>query len=332
MLLKLGFAAPPKTLSTGITLPCEMLQAAQQVARIKNKKTTRLQIKVFSEQGGPAQVTGPIQLVSHGSWEDLFLCDWIFVPPLWGNPIPVVEQQNMLVTGLKKAVEQQRTIVATGTGVCLLAQSGVLDQRYATSHWYYLDRFKQRYPNVFLKSGQTITVDQNIYCTAGVNALTDLILHFIRQWFGRDIMNVIERHFSHEVKRSMTQSEFLNAGLIHDDEDIMNAQAWLLEHLTQPFHLNELAALTQLTPRTLSRRFAQATGMSPKQYWQQWRMMGAEELLRDTNLSVQDVADHMGFSDATYFIKLFKKRAFVTPKAYRKISRNKQFQLAPSSG
>ena len=329
MILKLGFAVPPKTLATGITLPCEMLQAAQQVARINNRLAPRLDIQIFSEHGGPAQVTGPIQLMSHGSWQAMFQCDWIFLPPLWGNPLAIVEQQQELVLGLKTAVEQQRSIVATGTGVCLLAQSGVLNQRHATTHWYYFDRFKQRYPAILLKTGQTMTVDQNIYCTASVNALTDLVLHLIRQWYGRDIMNVIERHFSHEVKRSMTQSEFLNAGLAHDDEDITNAQAWILERLAQPFQLSELAASIQLSPRTLLRRFVLATGISPKQYWQQWRMLRAEELLRDTNLSVQDIADHMGFNDTAYFIKVFKKRAFVTPNAYRKMSRNKQFQVTP---
>jgi len=329
MTLRIGFAAPPKTLATGITLPCEMLHAAQQVARMQHKNALELDINIFSESGLPAKVTGPIQLVSHGTWNDLFECDWIFVPPLWGNPLPVVEQQQHLVQGLATATAQQRQLVATGTGVCLLAQSGALDHRNATTHWYFIDRFKRRYPKVQLKLGQTITVDQNIYCTASVNALTDLILHLIRQWYGLDIMNVIERHFSHEVRRSITHSELLQAGLAHDDEDIINAQAWILERLSQPFQMQQLAEAVQLTPRTLSRRFSQATGISPKQYWQQCRILKAEELLRDTNLTVQDIAEHLGFHDTAYFIKLFKKRAFVTPKAYRRISRHKQFQVQP---
>lgn len=329
MSLQIGFAALPKALSTGITLPCEMLQAAQQIATIKHKHAPKLNIRLFSEQGQPAKVTGPIELVSHGTWQELLECDWIFLPPLWGNPITVVRQQTELITGLGLAASKQQHIIATGTGVCLLAQSGALNDRYATTHWYFIERFQSLFPEVKLKSDQAITSDQNLYCTASVNALTDLILHLIRQWFGHDIMNVIERHFSHEVKRSISQSAFLNAGLAHDDEDIIHAQAWILERLSTPFALAELADTLQLSSRTLARRFVQATGISPKQYWQQWRMLRAEELLRDSNLSVQDIADHLGFTDTAYFIRQFKKRALVTPNAYRRISRTKQFQVEP---
>jgi transcriptional regulator GlxA family with amidase domain len=327
MTFSIGFAALPKALSTGITLPCEMLHAAQQIARTRNKQAPKITIHVYSEDGLPAKVTGPIQLVSHGNWHALLKCDWIFIPPLWGNPVTVVRQQQALIDGLKKAALNRQNIISTGTGVSLIAHSGALNNRHATTHWYFVEKFRSLFPKVTLKPGQAITADQNLYCTASVNALTDLVLYFIRKWYGIDIMNVVERHFSHEVKRTITQNEVLSADLQHDDEDIINAQAWILERLAEPFFVSELAAAVGLSERTLSRRFVQATGLSPKQYWQQWRILRAEELLRDSNLNVQEVAEYLGFNDANYFIKQFKKKAYITPNAYRRISRNKQFQL-----
>ena len=327
MNLKIGFAAMPKALATGITLPCEMLQAAQQIARTHQQNPPKINIKIYTQDALPVKMTGPIQLVSHGGWDELFNCQWIFIPPLWGNPLPVLQKHPQLIDGLQQAAQNQQNIVASGTGVCFVAQSGTLDQKQATTHWYFVEKFKQRYPAVYLKTGQAITADHNLYCTASVNALTDMVLYLIRKWYGIDIMNVIERHFSHEVKRTIAQNELLTAALQHDDEDIINAQAWILARLSEPFLLKDLAHAIGLNPRTLARRFLDATGVSPKQYWQQWRILRAEELLRDSNLNIQEVAEQLGFSDANYFIRQFKKRSFVTPSAYRKMSRNKQFQL-----
>lgn len=325
--MKVGFVALARTLATGITLPCEMLQAAAQLTRARNRSGPLPEFRILAQDGLGEQVAGGLHLRAQGRWSDLQGCDQIFVPPLWGNPLPMVRRYPELIDELARAANQGIPIVATGTGVCLLAESGILNQRVATTHWYYFGRFTERYPDVILRPRQSITWDRDIYCAGSVNALTDLVLYFIRQWYDENIMGVIERHFSHEVSRSLSQPYYRLGGLQHEDEDIVAAQAWLLERLDQSFSLAQLAKAVGMTPRTLSRRFVQATGESPKQYWLQLRLLRAEELLRDSNLSIQDIAELLGFSDAAYFTRLFRQRAGITPNNYRRVSRAKQFSV-----
>lgn len=331
--MQIGFVAVPKTLATGITLPCEMLHAAAQLARARrvSERFSGARLPAFlvlSEDGRAQQVAGGVHLEAQGSWDALLSCDLIVVPPLWGNPLSMLSRHRTLVDTLAQAAGRNIPIVATGTGVCLLAESGVLDHRVATTHWYYFEAFARRYPEVLLRPRQSITYDQDIYCVGSVNALTDLVLYFIRTWYNDDIMGVIERHFSHEVSRTLSEPYYRLGGLQHDDEDVVSAQAWLLDRLDKPFSLPELAARVGLTPRTLSRRFVQATGESPKQYWMQLRLLRAEEMLRETNLTVQDIAELLGFNDASYFIRLFRQRAGITPNDYREVTRAKQFSAA----
>ncbi len=323
--MKIGFVALSRTLATGITLPCEMLNAAAQLARARHRTGPMPVFRILAQDGLGEQVAGGLHLRAQGRWSDLRDCDHIFVPPLWGNPLPMVRRYPELIAELADAANQGIPIVATGTGVCLLAESGILNQRVATTHWYYFGRFAERYPEVILRPRQSITWDRDLYCAGSVNALTDLVLYFIRQWYDEDIMGVIERHFSHEVSRTLSQPYYRLGGLQHEDEDIVAAQAWLLERLDQTFSLAQLADAVGLTPRTLSRRFVQATGESPKQYWLQLRLLRAEELLRETNLSIQEIAELLGFSDAAYFTRLFRQRAGITPNNYRRVSRAKQF-------
>lgn len=335
--MRIGYVALPKTLATGITLPCEMWQAAAQLARARRVEgqspgTTKLEFLVFSQDGHTQPVAGGLTLHTQGSWDAMLTYDLLLIPPLWGNPVSMLQRHQALVDTLAQAVARGLPVIATGTGVCLLAESGTLNGRAATTHWYYFGAFAKRYPKVLLRPRQAITFGQGVYCAGSVNALTDLVLFFIRTWYNEEIMGVIERHFSHEVSRTLSQPYYRLGGLQHDDEDIVNAQAWLLERLDRPFSLQHLADAVGLTPRTLSRRFVSATGESPKQYWLQLRLVKAEEMLRETNLSVQDIAEWLGFSDASYFIKLFRQRAGVTPNDYRRVTRAKQFSADTAQG
>ncbi|MBS3805323.1 MAG: helix-turn-helix domain-containing protein [Oleiphilaceae bacterium] len=330
--MRLGFVTLPRTLATGITLPCEMGQAAAQLARAKRipqPKAGTPEFLVLAENGQQQEVAGGISLRAQGNWDDLLACDTIIIPPFWGSPVPMLRRFPHVIGLLAQAVGQGIPIIATGTGVCLLAESGVMDGRAATTHWYYFGEFARRYPNVLLRPRQSITFDREIYSVGSINALTDLVLFFIGRWYGDEIMSIIEQHFSHEVSRTLSQPYYRLGGLQHDDEDIVAAQAWMLDRLDRPFVLSALADAVGLNPRTLSRRFVRATGESPKQYWLQLRLIRAEEMLRQTNLNVQEVAEILGFSDASYFIKLFRQRAGLTPNDYRQVTRTKQFSARP---
>ena len=104
-------------------------------------------------------------------------------------------------------------------------------------------------------------------------------------------------------------------------------QSLLIAQYSQPWTINQLCQQSGLSVRTLNRRFQQAIGIAPLAYLKKIRLEQASDLLKDTNLSVMDIALQVGYTDSDYFARLFKQQFFLSPSAFRKSVRNKLFYL-----
>jgi transcriptional regulator GlxA family with amidase domain len=217
-------------------------------------------------------------------------------------------------------------IIGVGTGNCLLAEAGLLDGHPATTHWHYAKQFSQDYPNVSLKPDFFITQSERMYTVASLNALADVIVHIISQYYGKEAAQHVERNFSHEIRKPYEDQRYL-AGAVnrHADELIAQIQFWLKTNLSSELDLQEVAAQFSLSYRTFTRRFRLATNQSPIEYWQQLRVEGAKELLASSNLSIQEVALEVGYNDQGHLTRVFKKVLSQTPSEYRKVVRRKLF-------
>ena len=102
------------------------------------------------------------------------------------------------------------------------------------------------------------------------------------------------------------------------DELVKNAVQWMQENLAQEFQLDTLASQLAVSPRTFIRRFNQATGKPPKQYFQKLRIDEAKRLLESTALSVDDITEKVGYVDVSSFRRLFKREVALSPTEYRK--------------
>ena len=318
----------PKVLTTGVSGPCEMFQAAESLKHVGGRLLNNwqpLELLRVSPNKTPVKTTGGIQIVPDSTLVEAPPADLVILAPIWGNPMPTVRREVQLRQWLREQYEQGATLIATGTSVCLLAEEGLLDHQPATTHWYFFDRFKALYPQVDLNTQQFITYSNRLYCAGSINALSDLILYLIEQRYGEDITRVVERHFSHEVNRSYEKPFFLQGGNQHHDEDIIRAQEWVNQHWQEEVTLQAWGEAIDMSVRTLSRRFKLATGITPLNYLNELRMGKARELLRDTNIPVTDIAALVGFRDSTYFSRLFRTNNDISPVEYRKMVRSKTF-------
>ncbi|MCG8614045.1 MAG: AraC family transcriptional regulator [Pseudomonadales bacterium] len=308
-----------------------MLHAAELLVRTRPGKRhenwERLNLLRVSETRRAMPLTGGMRVVPDKTFATIEQPDWIVVPPIWGNPFPTVHQQLALRLWLKGCYQRGSTLIATGTSVCFLAEEGLLDDIPVTTHWYFFDRFRKRYPHLELNTRQFITYGENIYCAGSINALSDLILYLVEQRYGNTITRIVERHFSHEINRSYEKPFFMHGSNQHHDEDIVRAQEWCHDQWQQEITIDDLARIAGLNSRTFTRRFKNATGLTAVQYLQALRLNRSAELLKDTNLSVSDIAQIAGFRDLNYFTRLFKRHNDVTPGEYRKIVRAKLFYL-----
>ena len=147
-------------LATSLTLPLEMLLAGEAFARRYDKSAIQLNTQLLGQYADKIKSRAGINIVpdsylvaSSGKENTAYqqAPDIIIVPSMWRNPRPILKQHALLISWLKKCWQQGSTLIGVGTGVCFLAESGLLDDHPATTHWHYVDQFKRDYPKVDLK-------------------------------------------------------------------------------------------------------------------------------------------------------------------------------------
>jgi len=325
--MRIAFIITPNMLATSLTNAYELFYAANQVIKRDHSRSlpTAQLIKVSTHRHSITLPSGlsfePDAIIG----DEIY--DMVYIPALWRNPRPVVNSNQVLVEWIRQQYEHGAIINSTGTGVCFIAEAGLLHNKPATTHWHHFEQFARDYPEAQLKRQHFITNAGKIYCAASVNALTDLTLHHVHRFYSKKVSEHLAQHFSHEVRQpfdrlSFTQKENTN----HPDEVVLQAQLWMQNHLNNAaITIQQLAELFGMSQRNFTRRFRKATNTTPLKYLQNQRLLEAKELLQNSNLSISEIAYRVGYIDVSYFTKLFKELFSTTPKQYRTQVRAKLF-------
>lgn len=321
--MKVGFALYDKTLLTSVTLACEMLLSANQLRSRALQRADKQIIEIIA----PANTTmmGGLKLHIDFDYSEFRQYDMVILPPMWGNPVTSIKKHPQIIPWVCQQYRGGARILATGTGVCWLAESGLLDGQVATTHWYYYDKFEKRYPNIKLNREASIIRSNGLYCARSINAQTELIVYLISRYIGADIAKVIEKHYMHEVSRVDSEPYYYTGGELQFDEAVAIAKAYIHQHMAQPLTADKIAEQCGLSVRTLSRRFVHQLGETPHQYLINIRLQQAKLLFRDINLSISEIAEIVGYKDAHYFSTLFKRQFDISPKQYRQLTTSKAY-------
>jgi len=302
----------------------EMMAAA----RVFSGTSTRCSIDLVSTDLSSITMADGTILQPTAVLDTLKQADLIVLPAIWGHPKRVIQKCRSLVPWLKRQGDAGVLVCATGTGCCFLAEAGLLDGQPATTHWHYFDRFARDYPAVQLRRSHLITQAGNIYCAASVNSLADLMVHVIERTHDKAIARKVERHFSPEIRRDFDSTVFsAHRYSSTDDEMVVQVQQFFHDNYAGLFSLQQIAEGLGVSLRTLNRRFKQGTGMTPLAYVQKLRLAQAEDLLKNTNIAVSEVAHLVGYSNLAYFSRLFKQSLQQSPSEYRKAIRAKLFRV-----
>ena len=324
---KIAIALYNQALGTSISLPMEMLQAAIQTAKGSDITYEQYELVTVGIDLKPVTTGSGINITPHQLIDDTQF-ELIFLPSMWRSPRHNLKRYSQYIPWLIHQYEHGAMICGAGTGAFFVAETGLLNGKAATTHWFYFKQFESLYPSIKLQKQHFITKADNLYCAGSLNAVADMTVHLIELLFDKRIAQHVESQFSNEVRSSFQHSAFLyEKTLAHTYEDILQVQAWLQQHYNQPLNIETLAKQFDLSVRSLNRRFKEASQQTPKQYIQELRMDAAKELLRKTNLSIGDIANHVGYQDVSYFSELFKKKLGANPKSYRLSVRNKLFRL-----
>lgn len=316
--------AHPRMLATSITLPLEILRAAAQASR--ERPTPNVSLQLMAQTPGAITLGDGLSLSTQSLTPDL-KPDVLLVPAIWRTPHWVLNHYGWQIDVIKTAIQQGSYVCSVGTGSYLVAETGYLNDTQATTHWHWFDDFAASYPQVKLRRDQLITQSERIFCVGSVNSIADLMVYLAGKLFSPASARAIENQFSPEIRRRFTPHALGNRGESHNDEKILDAQLYLRNRLQYPLTLSALADAVDLTPRTLSRRFKNAVGLSPSEYLNHLRMEEARTLLNHSNLSIADIAWSTGIHDASLFAQRFKRDVGMTPRQYRQAVRGKTFTV-----
>lgn len=242
----------------------------------------------------------------------------IAVVPGWHdlNEAPPSE----LTEALARCHERGAHVVGLCYGTYALAYGGLLDNKRASTHWLAEQDFLQRFPKVKLDTNALYVEDDRLVTSAGTAAGLDCCLFLVREYHGAKTANTIARLMVVPPHREGGQAQFIEqpVAISTQDAHINRLLDYLREHLADTHTIDELAARTAMSRRTFTRHFQKATGMTVLEWLVSERLRQGRELLETTSLSVEAIAERVGFHTATSFRQHFKQRHHVSPRDWRK--------------
>lgn len=249
--------------------------------------------------------------------EALASMDAVLIPSLWLNGPQAVAEQGGLVQALSQ-LDDSVLVATLCTGAYLLAASGRLNGKQATTHWMLADGFQTRFPQVQVQAQNNLTHDGQLVCSGGSLAAVDVCLYVVQLLAGRDVSRNLARLLVTDLTRGpQTLYTPPQGWRRHADQEIHHIEAYIAGHHDQALSLDQLAQRMHTSVRTLQRRFLAATGMTPIQYQQAVRIDRSKDLLEASAMPVGLVAEQVGYQDRVAFGRLFKKVTGLTPAAYR---------------
>ena len=225
-----------------------------------------------------------------------------------------------LVGALTAAHERGAHIMAICRGAFVLAATGLLDGRRATTHWRWAGEFAHRFPAVDLDPNVLYIDHGDLSTSAGTAAGLDLGLHLLRRAHGAAVAAEVARRMVVPPHRSGGQAQYIRRPLpaTAGDHVLHDTLQWAAARLDRPLTVDDLATHAHLAPRTFARRFVAILGTTPHRWLTDRRVERAQELLETTALPVSTVAHRCGFGSVDALRAGFVDRNGTTPAAYRR--------------
>ncbi|HEX5595550.1 MAG TPA: helix-turn-helix domain-containing protein [Micromonosporaceae bacterium] len=268
---------------------------------------------------GPAQI-GRFRMEPDDGLDGLARADTVIIPAVEDIDADVPPD---LLNAVRAAHEVGARLVSLCTGAFVLAAAGVLDGLRATTHWAHTEALAARYPRVKVDPDVLYVDNGKVLASAGKAAAIDLCLHLIRRDHGSTVANAVARRLVVPPHRAGGQAQFVTTPVpARDDHPLANLLPWALKRLNRPLTVEDLARQANMSSRNLTRHFKSITGTTPLQWLSTQRIRRAQELLENTDHSIDAIAEAAGMGTATTLRRHFNRTVGVPPDAYRRTFRS----------
>lgn len=245
--------------------------------------------------------------------------DLVIVPAMVGNFPLFIEEHAPFIEWMKKQYHKGTVLCSTCTGAFLVAATGHLDGKEATTSWFASNDFRALFPKVTL-TDEKIIVDNGTIITGGATmSFQNLCIYLIEKYYGAEIGNYAAKMFLVEKgKTSQLTYAIFNTQKEHGDVEILKTQHFIEQNAADKLVISSLANHSAMAERTFIRRFKSATGNTPSEYIQRVKVELAKKLLEKDKNSIQEICYETGYEDQSYFRNVFKKYTGLTPVDYKK--------------
>jgi transcriptional regulator GlxA family with amidase domain len=294
-----------------------------------------IQPLVVSADGKGFRSCNGIWIEPDASVADAPAPDVICIPDIFVSPDEDISgRYDAEIAWIRERFEGGATLATACTGALLLAEAGLLNGLDVTTHWAYCEAMAARYPEITVHPNRALIVtgpEQRIVMAGGGTSWLDLGLFMIARHLGvEEAMHTARLHLIDWHDIGQQPFAVLTSGCKADDAVIARCQEWAADNYVASTPVAAMETLSGLTERSFKRRFKQATGMSPMEYVHTIRLEETKQLLETTDLPVEAIANEVGYEDASFFGRLFKRKVGLTPVQYRK--RFKTLRTALESG
>jgi transcriptional regulator GlxA family with amidase domain len=167
---------------------------------------------------------------------------------------------------------------------------------------------------------------EELVCSGASTTWHDMVLYLIARHAGATAAQAVARMFALQWHQDGLAPYIVFEGRTdHGDAEIGSAQQWLAAHFSVASPVDEMIKRSRLAERTFKRRFTAATGLTPIDYVQRLRIEDAKRRLERTDASVDEISWRVGYEDAAFFRRLFRRTTGMAPGAYRKRFRIPEF-------
>lgn len=323
--LHVSLVAIPDAVISTLTGIYDVLGSFRMLGRIDPALPTEppFMVEIVAELSGPVALASGVPVEARRGVADVDATDIVIVPSVLLGP----EGWNTgryphLVDWARRMHARGALICSACSGVFLLAETGLFDGRNATVHWGYADDFRKTFPNVPLQPERVLVVsgDRDELVTSGASMTWhDLVLYLIARHAGATAAQAIARYFALQWHHDgLAPYVVFHGRRDHGDATITGAQEWIATHFSVANPVEEIVRRSGLAERTFKRRFKEATGFAPIDYIQRLRIEDAKRRLERTDAPADEISWQVGYEDAAFFRRLFKRTTGLTPGAYRR--------------
>lgn len=282
-----------------------------------------IDVRIVAATDKPFRCFGNVLVEPSAALDDIAEADVVVVCDIY-TPIdtPPRGRYPREIAWLKQMYAKGSIVAAVCSGTLIPVEAGLLDGRECAEHWGYRDMFREHYPKVRFREESILVFageDARLITAGGHSSWHDLALHLIARLCGKNhaLRTAKVYLFSGHLDGQLPFAA-MSRRIQKTDAVIGQCQEWIAQNYERANPVAAMAERSGLNLRTFARRFRAATGYRPMDYVHALRIEEAKQFIESEAIGIDEISLKVGYDDPAFFRRLFKRKAGLTPAAYRR--------------